>query len=582
MKQLTIMLTVTLITFTNIGSVAASQLAQPGNIEEAVSAGHGIVELVSLRSGLGVAFEPDTGFLNQLMDRVGAQPTEFLEDLLPTQAVFAEADPETGWLGAEPTITPGAQASLISAEVAAAKELFSSGPGAESTLEGMLYLASAKAQADFALVNMRNEADLFVSGSWIDGGFVLDDSPSPLAEQYAMLEALSSLATAVATEGPYASAYGDRGFVAWFQTGAVQTMDALIDFSPTNIGEIAAALRALEASGAISQNASSTQDLMDRLTDQLIDIDAETLIDRATLTDVLLRVAPDSLEARGLDLGATLLDQVKTPTEWHTKDLATAISALNNLSDRPAWERSEEAAQKLEELVDILLSSPELFDEVTGMVPAQIRRQGDEWHVADATFDTADVMLLARVLLNLAPSVLTPSPEAIDGHAIITIESTEFALTPATADLTPGEEITLRLENTGAIPHNIRLEGLEVFVEAEAGATGEVTFTVPTDSATIPFICDLPGHADGGMVGEFRVVADSVSFNEPADETGVLGAATQPVSDSAIFVQPLPPEDQRSIPFSWASIVLAAGFVIGMLVFTGGLLNFTKYAERQA
>ena len=57
----------------------------------------------------------------------------------------------------------------------------------------------------------------------------------------------------------------------------------------------------------------------------------------------------------------------------------------------------------------------------------------------------------------------------------------------------------MRLVNDGAILHNIDIPELGVFVEAEAGATVEVTFTVPGSPAAFTWFCSVPAHQEAGM-----------------------------------------------------------------------------------
>ena len=579
------MLFIIFLLLTQVGALEAAQPVSNDELDEAVALGQSAIETVSLRSGFGVAFNPDTAFIEQLLDRVGAEPTEFLENLAPTQAVFAQANSASD---SEAAITPRAQASLILAEVALARQRFDAGAEIDSLVEGMLYLASAKAQADFALVKMRDENGLFLSGSWVDDDFERNDSAVPTMDQCAMLEALSALADVTATAGPYASAYADRGFVDWFQSGATDTMGALEDYTPRDAAELSAALRAVYTYQSVASDPATLQPTIDNLSEQLGSTNPENIIDRARTVEGLIRYGPEAFHGQALELANSLIDETTAATVWPTDDLAAVISAIDALANVDGWERADEAPGVLATLADIATAASLSAPDATKAFPSEMSRQDDDWVVTDGSFDTAEAMHLARVLIGLAPEVdteLVPddTAELTSEPSIIVIESTEFALTPATIDLPIGQEVTIRLDNAGAIPHNIRLEGLDVFVEAEAGMTSEATFTTPSESGTVSFICDLAGHADAGMIGEFRLVGDTTSRDEPVDDTEVLGVATEAASDASSLAAPLPPLDEgRSVPFSSAAIVLATGFIIGMLVFTGGMLNFTKYAERQA
>ena len=65
----------------------------------------------------------------------------------------------------------------------------------------------------------------------------------------------------------------------------------------------------------------------------------------------------------------------------------------------------------------------------------------------------------------------------------------------------PAGETEITLENTGAAPHNVTIDG-ETIVEAGAGAT-EVG-TIDLKPGTYEYICSVPGH-EGSMNGELTV-----------------------------------------------------------------------------
>lgn len=102
-----------------------------------------------------------------------------------------------------------------------------------------------------------------------------------------------------------------------------------------------------------------------------------------------------------------------------------------------------------------------------------------------------------------APATTVPdeaAPPDTDA-TIIEISATEFAFGPADLLVQPGETVTVRLRNDGAQIHNIEMPDLRVFLEAVPGVTEEVTFTVPADTGTISFWCNIAGHRESGMEG---------------------------------------------------------------------------------
>jgi uncharacterized cupredoxin-like copper-binding protein len=88
---------------------------------------------------------------------------------------------------------------------------------------------------------------------------------------------------------------------------------------------------------------------------------------------------------------------------------------------------------------------------------------------------------------------------------VIEVVSSEFAFSPVELNFQPGQTVTLRLRNDGQILHNIEITELGVFVEAAAGQTAEVTFTVPDATAQLAFFCNIPGHRQFGMEGATNI-----------------------------------------------------------------------------
>jgi plastocyanin len=106
----------------------------------------------------------------------------------------------------------------------------------------------------------------------------------------------------------------------------------------------------------------------------------------------------------------------------------------------------------------------------------------------------------------------TPQPTAepttaatSGGTAEVEVVASEFAFDPDQVTFDPGAEVTISLRNDGAILHNLEIQELGVFVEAEAGETAEVRFTAPDGGGPFTFICNIPGHREGGMEGAIFV-----------------------------------------------------------------------------
>jgi uncharacterized cupredoxin-like copper-binding protein len=104
--------------------------------------------------------------------------------------------------------------------------------------------------------------------------------------------------------------------------------------------------------------------------------------------------------------------------------------------------------------------------------------------------------------------------------ASLTFEGNDsLQFNPATASVPAGSEVTVNLNNTGALEHSWTLVANDADVatatEADAinsastgtvagGASDTLTFTAPA-AGTYKYICTVPGHAAGGMVGTLTV-----------------------------------------------------------------------------
>lgn len=87
-----------------------------------------------------------------------------------------------------------------------------------------------------------------------------------------------------------------------------------------------------------------------------------------------------------------------------------------------------------------------------------------------------------------------------------TVKGSEYKFDPATITVDAGKPVTLTFQNTGAIEHDWKAEGVpgaEVPPTA-AKQSKNVSFT-PATPGTYKTLCTLPGHAEAGMVGQLIV-----------------------------------------------------------------------------
>ena len=124
---------------------------------------------------------------------------------------------------------------------------------------------------------------------------------------------------------------------------------------------------------------------------------------------------------------------------------------------------------------------------------------------------------LACALLAAALLLSSCSLTAVGGGEEITITAGERSdgmfFEPAEIAVAPGADITFVIKNEGSQDHEF-----ESYRDGEAGideiiippgGTRRVNWTAPSEAATFPFYCDLPGHRAAGMEGTLKVVPDS-------------------------------------------------------------------------
>ena len=94
------------------------------------------------------------------------------------------------------------------------------------------------------------------------------------------------------------------------------------------------------------------------------------------------------------------------------------------------------------------------------------------------------------------------TPLDVPTSPALEVVGTEMAFTPSEIAVEAGE-VTVTLRNEGAILHDLRIGTEPFIVEAKAGET--VTRTLHLDPGRYELYCSLPGHSEGGMVGELEV-----------------------------------------------------------------------------
>src|SRR6266568_5761772 len=112
------------------------------------------------------------------------------------------------------------------------------------------------------------------------------------------------------------------------------------------------------------------------------------------------------------------------------------------------------------------------------------------------------------------PIVMAPKPVAVTPGASsqptlsgassvptsVSITASEFKFTPSTIQVSVGQKVTLTLQNTGVVEHDVTFPGagFSLLARADQTVTGDFTFDKP---GVFDFFCSIPGHKDAGMKG---------------------------------------------------------------------------------
>jgi plastocyanin len=89
---------------------------------------------------------------------------------------------------------------------------------------------------------------------------------------------------------------------------------------------------------------------------------------------------------------------------------------------------------------------------------------------------------------------------AAAGATSIELDAVDIAFNPTTLQIPANTDVTITFKNTGVLPHSFVSEELGIDTGQLPGGQ-ETTVTVNAPAGSYQYICDVPGHADAGMVG---------------------------------------------------------------------------------
>jgi uncharacterized cupredoxin-like copper-binding protein len=112
----------------------------------------------------------------------------------------------------------------------------------------------------------------------------------------------------------------------------------------------------------------------------------------------------------------------------------------------------------------------------------------------------------------------------------VEVELGDLFIEPGTIEVASGEA-TLQVTNSGATQHNLAVEGGPKTKMLDSGASAELGLG-GLDAGTYTVICEVPGHAGGGMegtlvVGEGGGEGGGASTTEETDDSGMAGMSPQ-------------------------------------------------------
>lgn len=92
----------------------------------------------------------------------------------------------------------------------------------------------------------------------------------------------------------------------------------------------------------------------------------------------------------------------------------------------------------------------------------------------------------------------------VTGATTVEVIATDMSFDPALVTISVGEQVNIRLRNSGQAFHDLTVPELGFVLGAEAGETATGSLTV-AEAGTYEFLCSVPGHEAAGMRGELVV-----------------------------------------------------------------------------
>jgi uncharacterized cupredoxin-like copper-binding protein len=113
------------------------------------------------------------------------------------------------------------------------------------------------------------------------------------------------------------------------------------------------------------------------------------------------------------------------------------------------------------------------------------------------------VLLVTLLLLTACKGGVGQGGSPPPAGATINVTETEFKMEPKALAAKPGK-VTFRVKNAGAVEHNFIVEKTTIKIEAiQPGETKTASGDLKAGQYKV--VCNIPGHAEAGMVATLKV-----------------------------------------------------------------------------
>jgi uncharacterized cupredoxin-like copper-binding protein len=98
----------------------------------------------------------------------------------------------------------------------------------------------------------------------------------------------------------------------------------------------------------------------------------------------------------------------------------------------------------------------------------------------------------------------SPAASPVAGGNAATVHAVDLAFEPKEFSIPANTDVTVTIENMGALQHDFVIDDLDVKSDLIDGGNS-TTVTINADAGMYEFYCSVPGHMQAGMVGTLTV-----------------------------------------------------------------------------